>query len=251
MSIEIDDACKRRIVAGSTLARGATPAMQQALVSAGTLRRVGRDERLFRHGEPAVSIALVGTGHVRLWRPVTRGPARITGYRSGGELAGEAALGDVATHDESAEGMTATEALCVPRGVVMELVARDAALSAAVLRLLVARHQAAQEQIGALLRHSAERRLAAFLLGAAARWGVPEPRGVLIAARLTHAELASLVGSTRETVTLALGNLRRAGAIALDRRQVIILRRDALEDAAGEARRPRGGSGLSGAAIDG
>ena len=176
---------------------------------------MGRDERLFRHGEPAVDIALVGTGHVRLSRPVTGGPARITGYRSGGEVAGDAALGERAIHDESAEGMTATEVLCVPCGAVVELVARDAALNGAVLGLLVARHQAAQEQIGALLRASVEGRLAAFLLAAAARWGLPEPRGVRLAASLTHAELASVVGSTRETVTLALGNLRRAGAIAL------------------------------------
>jgi CRP-like cAMP-binding protein len=251
MSIEIDDACKLRIVACSTLARTATPATQGALVRAGTLRRVGRDERMFRHGEPAVDIVLVGAGHVRLWRPVTGGSARVTGYRSAGEVAGEAALGDGAIHDESAEGMTVTEALCVPRGVVLELVARDAALNAAVLRLLVARHQAAQEQIGALLRDSVERRLAAFLLAAAARWGVPEPRGVRVAASLTHAELASLLGSTRETVTLTLGNLRRAGAIALDRRQVIILRRDALEEAAGGTRSPRGGSRLAGATGDG
>jgi hypothetical protein len=60
-----------------------------------------------------------------------------------------------------------------------------------------------------------------------------------------------VVGSTRETVTLTLGNLRRAGIIVLDRRQVIILRPDALEEAAGEARSPRGGSGLSGAMGDG
>jgi CRP-like cAMP-binding protein len=247
MSIEIEDASKLRIVAHSALARAATPATQRALASAGTLRRVGRDERLFRHGEPAVEVALVGTGHVRLWRPVTGGATRVTGYRSGGELAGEAALGDGAIYDESAEGMTATDALCVPRGVVLELVARDAALNAAVLRLLVARYQAAQEQIGALFGASVEGRLAAFLLAAAARWGVPEPRGVRITAALTHAELACVVGSTRETVTLTLGNLRRAGIIALDGRQVIILRRDALEEAAGEARSQRGGRGLSGA----
>jgi CRP-like cAMP-binding protein len=251
MSIETDEACKVRIVTCSTVARTATPATQRALVSAGSLRRVGRGERLFHHGEPAQGIALVGPGHVRLWRPVTGGPARVVGYRSPGDVAGEAALGEGATYDESAEGMTATEALCVPRGVVLELVARDAALNAAVLRLLVARHEAAQKQIGALLRDSVERRLAAFLLAAVARWGIPEPRGVRIAAGLTHAELACVVGSTRETVTLTLGNLRRAGIIALDRRQVIILRPEALEEAAGEARSQRGGSGLSGATGDG
>jgi CRP-like cAMP-binding protein len=39
---------------------------------------------------------------------------------------------------------------------------------------------------------------------------------------LTHADLATLIGSTRETVSLEMSLLVRAGAIRLDGRQFIV-----------------------------
>ena len=54
------------------------------------------------------------------------------------------------------------------------------------------------------------------------------PRGVLIAAPFTHQEMANMIGSTRETVTLTLGDLRKKGVIEIDRRRIVVLDREAL-----------------------
>lgn len=70
MSTAITDAGKLWMVERSTLARGTTTATRQALASPGTPRCVTRDKRLFRHTEPAATIALLGTGHVRVCHPV-------------------------------------------------------------------------------------------------------------------------------------------------------------------------------------
>ena len=37
-----------------------------------------------------------------------------------------------------------------------------------------------------------------------------------------------MIGSTRETVTLTLGDLRRKGVLDIDRRRIVVLDRDAL-----------------------
>jgi CRP-like cAMP-binding protein len=245
MSIESDSITKLRTVERCALAQGAAPATSRALADTGVLRRFAPQELLVRQGEPAAHLALVGRGHVRLWRPAAWGPARIAGYRCRGEVAGEALLGGAATHDESAEAMTDVEALIVPRDAVVELLARDPAFGEAVRRLLMARHRAAETAVCALLHASVEERLADFLLGAAERWGIPDGQGVRIAVRLTHAEIANVIGSTRETVTLTLGNLRRAGVIVHDRRQIVILRRDSLRTPLRAPCPPRRGSGLA------
>src|SRR5262245_56590495 len=142
MSIENNTMTKLRIVERCTLVNGTPPETARALAGAGTLRRVGPEERLIRHGEPAAQLALVGYGHLRLWRPVDGAAARVTGYRNGGEVAGEALLGGGATYDESAEAMTVVAALLVPRDAVLDLVARHRAVGEAARRLLAARHQA-------------------------------------------------------------------------------------------------------------
>jgi CRP-like cAMP-binding protein len=90
-------------------------------------------------------------------------------------------------------------------------------------------------------RHSAEQRLAEFvffdvptrlahLLGRLAsfysRPGCTDH--VLIKAKLTHQELANLVGSTRETTTLILNDFKRRNLIEFQGRKIIVLDAEAL-----------------------
>jgi CRP-like cAMP-binding protein len=79
-----------------------------------------------------------------------------------------------------------------------------------------------------MLFRNVEGRLAEFLLKAADRWGVPTPKGVLISAPITHLEIAQSIGSTRETVTLTLGALRREGLLDVAGRRLIVKDREAL-----------------------
>jgi CRP-like cAMP-binding protein len=50
----------------------------------------------------------------------------------------------------------------------------------------------------------------------------------VISAPFTHADIALLVGSTRETVTLVLGKLKRAGLIELEKRRIVVRDGEAL-----------------------
>lgn len=54
--------------------------------------------------------------------------------------------------------------------------------------------------------------------------GKPVAGGTLLDIRLTQNDLASLIGSTRETVSLKFGELVRSGTIRLDDRAIVILR---------------------------
>ena len=80
----------------------------------------------------------------------------------------------------------------------------------------------------------AERRVADFALDAiparldkllaelSERYGEHKPEGVLIDIALPHREIASIVGSTRESVTVRLNALRRAGIIDFVDRKILI-----------------------------
>ncbi|HLM74182.1 MAG TPA: helix-turn-helix domain-containing protein, partial [Polyangiaceae bacterium] len=73
-----------------------------------------------------------------------------------------------------------------------------------------------------------EARLIDFLLASVKRWGEPHASGRVISAPFTHADIALLVGSTRETVTLVLGKLKRAGLIELEKRRIVVRDGEAL-----------------------
>ena len=52
--------------------------------------------------------------------------------------------------------------------------------------------------------------------------GLCPPDGVRLDIKLSHQDMASLVGSTRESITVALGELTLEGYVRLARRQVFI-----------------------------
>ena len=220
---------KRRIIKRSGIANVASPASQQALVDAGNIQRVAKGRPLISQGDNATSISMIGMGRVRLTRSLSDARTLSIGYRGAGDMLGECALGGVAQHKDSALATEDVEALIVPVQTVRALVAADGAFGTAFMQMLVDRHNDTEERLASMLFRNVEARLAEFLLKAAQRWGIPEPRGVLIAAPFTHQEMASMIGSTRETVTLTLGDLRRKGVIEIDRRRIVVLNKEELK----------------------
>ena len=61
-----------------------------------------------------------------------------------------------------------------------------------------------------------------LLLELSERYGRRDENGVLIGIRLSHQELANVIGATRETVTVLLGNLRDEGLLTIRRKQLVV-----------------------------
>ncbi len=183
---------------------------------------------LIQQGSPVDALFVIGRGRVRLERRSADGRTVPLGYRGSGDILGEAALGEATVHDESATAMEEVELIRLPMTLIHDLMSQDATLGTAVLTLLLTRQRETEERIASLLNRNVEGRLAEFLLKAADRWGVPLPQGTLISAPITHLEIAQSIGSTRETVTLTLGALRRAGILDVAGRRLIVANREAL-----------------------
>jgi CRP-like cAMP-binding protein len=186
------------------------------------------EARIIEQGAPASSIVVLGRGRARIERAAEGGRSMPLGYRGSGDMIGESCLGKWTQHLETATAMEEVEVIRVPLSVMHSLIAADPALGAAVMALLVARQHDIEERIESMLFRNVEGRLAEFLLKAADRWGVPSPKGVLISAPITHLEIAQSIGSTRETVTLTLGALRREGLLDVAGRRLIVKDREAL-----------------------
>lgn len=207
---------------------GVQDGVRERLARTGRLLEAERRERLFAQGDGAEDLLVIGAGRVRLFR-TGRGEREVTlAYRGPGEIAGETGWVD-GTHPAEGRAAEPVVALRLPwRRLTAEL-AREPRLAVAFFELVCRRVRELEDRIEALLTRPVESRVAAFLLDAAARHGVPDPRGQLIGVKFTHREIASYVGSTRETVTLVLGELKRRGLLTTDRRRVVVSDPKALE----------------------
>ncbi|MEO7329790.1 MAG: Crp/Fnr family transcriptional regulator [Minicystis sp.] len=223
------DARKRRIIRRGPIGNAASHASLAALIEAGTISRVEKGHLLITQGEQAGHVLFLGMGRLRITRAMGDGRSLALGYRGAGDVLGESGLGGVSAHRESAAATEDVEALLVPLPVVRAICSVDQAFGTALLTSLIERHHDTEERLASMLFRNVEARLSEFLVKASARWGIPEPRGILIAAPFTHQEMANMIGSTRETVTLTLGDLRRKGVIEIDRRRIVVVDREALK----------------------
>lgn len=104
----------------------------------------------------------------------------------------------------------------------METWIRDPALAANLVRVLSAQIAERELAVAIALEPRLERRLLLKLRQLAERWGRVTPDGVRLDLRLTHQELANMVGAVRESITLALGRLAEAGEIEVRNRTLTI-----------------------------
>jgi CRP-like cAMP-binding protein len=99
---------------------------------------------------------------------------------------------------------------------------RDPDLAANLVRVLSDQIAERELAVAIALEPRVERRLLLKLRQLAERWGRVTPDGIRLDLRLTHQELANMVGAVRESVTLALGRLAEAGEIEVRNRTLTI-----------------------------
>lgn len=106
----------------------------------------------------------------------------------------------------------------------------EPALAANLVSVLSAQVADRELAVAIALEPRVERRLLLKLRQLAERWGRVTPRGVRLDLRLTHQELADMVGAVRESVTIALGSLSRQGYLSVRNRTILMRSRPAEGD---------------------
>ena len=104
------------------------------------------------------------------------------------------------------------------------LLSTDPELALNVAKIVHERLNAASATIEDLAYARVPDRLLHLFERLASEHGTTVEGGTRIDVRLTHADIASLIGSTRETVTLELTNLTRAGKIRSEGGAITLLR---------------------------
>ena len=178
--------------------------------------------------EPKPGLFVLGAGRVRVLRTGPDDREITLDYHGPGEVVGESALSESDRTPAVILARENVEAVRVPASLARQLLRREPRFAARLCEIMAERRRAAEHRLVALLTRSVESRVAEFVLDAARRYGVPDPRGSLIGIKFTHQEIASYVGSTRETVTLVLGELRRQKLLVIDHRRLVVTNPEGL-----------------------
>jgi CRP-like cAMP-binding protein len=205
-----------------------TPAEARRLEARALMRGFARGEIIYFPAEPGQSVLLLARGRVKIKTVTPDGRETILAFIDAGELFGELALVDGAPRDEYAEAVEPAQVLAIPREEVLWLMARRSDVALHVTKLLGFRLRRVENRLRNILFRSNRERTAALLLELLDSHGERVNDHWEINLRLSHQDLANLIGATRESVTVILGQLQRAGLIEVHRRRIKVLRRARL-----------------------
>jgi CRP/FNR family cyclic AMP-dependent transcriptional regulator len=179
-------------------------------------------------GDRATSVHFIAGGRVKVSKVTRDGKELTLAYRTGGEFFGETCLLDGGPREEMVESMETTTTVEAERGVFDGLLANHAELAYPFARALIGRWRTLQTKVEQLVFKDVGSKLAELLLRLGSEHGIEHRRGMVLGIKITHQEMANLIGSTRETVSLTLSQFKRKGYIHTEGRRVILADREAL-----------------------
>jgi CRP/FNR family transcriptional regulator, cyclic AMP receptor protein len=167
-------------------------------------------------------IYLIVDGRVKLGHYLDDGREVVTAILTTGEVFGELAIAGEDRRRDFAEAVTDCVICPLTLEALQALMANDRELSFRILKLVGLRLIKLERKLELLLFKDARTRVIEFLKDAAAWKGVKVGFETMISTRLTHKDIAALTGTSRQTVTTILNELKEKNLINFDRRRFLI-----------------------------
>ena len=194
-----------------------------------TITEARRRQVIYLPGDPARVVYFVNGGRVKISKVTRDGKELTLAYRGPGELFGEATLLGLGVREEMAEAAENSLLTEMSQETFERLLETHPLMGLRLARLLIQRRKDLENKIENLVFRDVSSKLAELLLRFAKEYGIEDARGIVLALRVTHQEMANLIGSTRETVSLTLSQLKRKGILRTEGRKIIIANREGLE----------------------
>jgi CRP/FNR family cyclic AMP-dependent transcriptional regulator len=199
-----------------------------AVRRAGSGMCVEPGESIFIQGDRHSGIFLIESGRVRTFYAGPSGKEITLAYWTPGHFIGGPEVFGGGLHVWSAMAVERSQLSYLPGTRLRRLAETVPAVALALIDGLVAKGKCYSALVQMLGTRSVTERLAQLLLILAAVEGRSDGTHLIVDRRITHEQLAAIVGSTRQWVTSTLARFQRSGHVVFDRNAIVIIDADGL-----------------------
>jgi CRP-like cAMP-binding protein len=201
---------------------GLDEAERARLLRIGEKRTFETEQPLFSQGEPHHGIYLIETGRIRSYYVAPSGREVTLACWFPGNFVGAPNMFGGEMHMWASSAVQRSETIFLPGSELRALALDSAPIAVALLDALSFKARCYTAMAQMLGTRSATERLEHLLAFLATVYGLKEASGIVIAASFTHADLASLIGSTRQWVTVQFRRLQERGVVRYNRGLIVI-----------------------------
>lgn len=220
----------RTIVGPPSLFETLSPRERESVVSRGQRRVLYRGQTLFSQGTRNDGIFLIETGRIRVYYTAPSQREITLAYWHPGNFVGGPEVFGEGVHQWSGVATSNSSVVHLPAKELRKLVLEIPNLAIGLIEGLAFKGKCYSALAQMLGTRSVTERLAHLLLHLVELYGVKESDGMLIGAAFTHADLAHMVGATRQWVTISLKRLHEKDVLAVRKSKIVVRRPDVLQD---------------------
>lgn len=189
---------------------------------------------VFHEGDYGDALYIIKSGRIKIAKVALDGREKTLTILKGGDFFGEMAIFDDMPRSATAESMdNDVRLLSISKNDFERLIIENPSIAIRIMKDLTRRIRQVNEQVQDLAFKDVHGRVASTLynlLKTEKEASKDLDRDKLNSLKMTHQDLANMVGSSRETVTRALNRLQDEGIISISHQQISILEVDRLSD---------------------
>jgi CRP/FNR family cyclic AMP-dependent transcriptional regulator len=194
-----------------------------------TFQHYKKHDYIYFEDEPSDHIYLIANGRVKIGSYKEDGKEIVKAILSQGEIFGELALAGEDRRPDFAQALDDDTTVC-PMSIedMQELMANNKPLNLKIIKMIGLRIKKLERKVESLVFKDARTRIIEFLHDMAMERGKKVGFETMFKNYLTHKDIASLTGTSRQTVTTVLNELKDKNIINFDRRRFLIRDMDKL-----------------------
>ncbi|MEM6522984.1 MAG: Crp/Fnr family transcriptional regulator [Bacteroidota bacterium] len=182
-----------------------------------------KNEFVYFTNQKAKNIYMIANGRIKIGHYNDEGKEVVKAILGEGEIFGELILTGEEVRTDFAQAMDDNTTVCpVSLEDMQALMVDNKELSFKIYKLIGLRIKKLERKIESLVFKDARTRIIEFLKDAAAWKGKKVGFETMIPTKLTHKDIANLTGTSRQTVTTILNELKESNLIYFDRRKILI-----------------------------
>ncbi|QNO13587.1 Crp/Fnr family transcriptional regulator [Alkalicella caledoniensis] len=192
------------------------------------IRTYPKGSYVFLEDQPAFGICFLINGSVKITKSDSSGKEHILKLVKESSVFGEVVLFNGGNYPATAITIQDSEIAILYNNDLEEQIKTDPQLALNLIKIISVRLRNAQDKIKQLALMDTKRRLYSLIIN----WSNNSERkgdSIYIDVSLTQQEIADLIGTTRETVTRTLKELKDSKVIEMSKGQIILLDMDRLK----------------------
>ncbi|TDI69091.1 MAG: Crp/Fnr family transcriptional regulator [Bacteroidetes bacterium] len=184
---------------------------------------------IYFQDQPSDHIYMIAQGSIKIGSYSSQGKEITKTILTKGEIFGELALTGEDHRADFAQSMSDDTIICsMGIDMMQNLMLENKSLSLKIFKLIGFRFRKLERRLESLVFKDARTRIVEFIKEMAQERGQKVGFETMVKNQLTHQDIANLTGTSRQTVTTILNDLRDRNLINFDRRKILIRDMDKL-----------------------